>query len=292
METHQKQWEFLKNKFEAGQFSHAYLFAGQNKIGKKDFAKEFIKLINCLYYKSQSFENRSIKKTPCGQCQNCNLIEKESFPDLLMVTSINSESSIKNERDSMEIDVAQIRQVNSFLSYKSYYGGYKAVIIENAERMNQEAQNCFLKTLEEPKGKTVIILVSSKPEMLLPTIFSRCQVIKFFSFEKHQESKEQEEALKSLLPIITAELAAKFQYAKKVNLEGDNFNVILEVLQRYFRNVMLMKIGAIKENPQFTSNYPILKIKKIIKLIENIRYQMLTTNANPKLALEILLLEL
>lgn len=273
MKTHKKQWEFLKNKFEAGQFSHAYLFVGQNNIGKKDFAKELVKLIN----------NKSIAGSDLA-------IEREAFPDLLVVTSINSESSIKNEKDSMEIDVAQIRQVNNFLSYKSYYGGYKAIIIENAERMNQEAQHCFLKTLEEPKGNTVIILVSSKPEMLLSTIFSRCQVIKFFPFEKHQESKEQEEALKSLLPIITAELATKFQYAKKVNLDGDNFNIMLEVLQRYFRNMMLANIGVIEE-PRFTGNYSMSKLKKIIKLIETIRYQILTTNASPKLALEILLME-
>src|SRR5439155_12638026 len=114
-------------------------------------------------------------------CQNCLAIEKGSYPDLLFIKSSNSQSSIKDEVDKMEIDVAQVREAQNFLSYKSYYGGFKAVIVDDADRMNQEAQSCFLKTLEEPKGKTIIILNSSKPQILLQTITSRSQEIKFFN---------------------------------------------------------------------------------------------------------------
>ncbi len=276
---HQKQWEFLRNKYESNQLSHAYLFSGQDGIGKKYLAKEFVKYINCQE-----------KNKPCGECQNCKLIEKESFPDLLMVKSINSESSIKNEKDGMEIDVTQMREVNNFLSYKAYYGSFKTVIIDNADRMNQEAQNCFLKTLEEPKGKTIIILIASKPEVLLSTIFSRCQTIKFFPVEKYKESQEQQRILQDLLSVIYSELAVKFQYAKKINLEGDNLNKILEVLQRYFRNLLFAKIGIGKSVVE--NNHSILKLKKIIRLIETLNMQISTTNANPKLALEILLMEI
>jgi len=216
-----------------------------------------------------------------------------AFPDLFIVKSANSESSIKNEKDMMEIDVAQIREVNNFLSYKSYYGNCKIVIIENVERMNLEAQSCFLKTLEEPKGKTLIILITKNPEVLLPTIFSRCQTIKFFPFEKYKETQEEQETLQELLSIINSELATKFQYTKRVNLEGDNFNKILEVLQRYFRNLMLIKMGVIKQtSPSQFNNCPILRIKNIIRLIETLNTQISTTNASPKLALEILLMEL
>ena len=248
---------------------------------------------------------------------NCKLIGKESFPDLLIVKSINSESSIRNEKDMMEIDVAQTREVNNFLSYKSYYGNYKTVIIDNAERMNQEAQSCFLKTLEEPKGKTIIILATSRPEVLLPTIFSRCQAMKFFPVGKYKESKEEQNILQELLSIMHSELAVKFNYAKKINLEGDNFNIILRGLQRHFRNLMLMKIGVIKEiNPPKpvrpgangtkgrenypqngnsrpgASNYSVQTLKKIMRLIEALHKQMAETNASPKLALEILLMEI
>ncbi len=277
---HGKQWEFLEGKFMAGQLSHAYLFSGQEGIGKKQFAKGLIKLLNC--------QN---KNRPCAECVNCKLIEKEQYPDLMVVKSNNSESSVKNEKDMMEIDISQIRQVNNFLSYKSYYGNYKAVIIENADRMNIEAQNSFLKTLEEPKGKTVIILLSLKPETLLPTIFSRCQTIKFFPFEKYKESTEDKKTLQELLPILNGQLAEKFQYTKKVNLEGDNFNVILGVLQRYFRNLLLSKL-EITDSKSVVNNYSVDKIASIITLIEVLHLKIATTNASPKLALEVLLLEL
>src|SRR5579863_7564860 len=269
---HEKQWEFLKGKFEAGQLSHAYLISGQEGCGKKKFVKELVKLIN-------------------GNVANFDaLIEKEQFPDLLVVKSVNSDSSQKNEKDMMEIDVAQIRDVNTFLSYKSYYGKYKAVIIEDAERLNTEAQNSFLKTLEEPKGNTIIFLITSKPDALLTTIFSRCQTIKFFPFEKHKASTQEDKTLQELLGVINKELAVKFQYTKKVNLEGDNFVTMLKVLQRHFRNVLLAKLGVVKAETYV--DYPTEKLKKIIQLIETLHEQTLFTNVNTKLALEILLMEI
>ena len=276
MDIHKKNWDFLKSKFEAGQLSHAYLLSGQEGSGKKEFAKKFAKLINCQ--KSDTTDQS------CENCQNCTLIEKETFPDLVVVTSGASESSVKNEKDMMEIDVAQIREVNNFLSYKAYYGSYKTVIVDNAERMNQEAQSCFLKTLEEPKGKTIIFLIAKNPELLLPTIASRCQTIAFFPFNKYKESKTEQETLQDLLGVINAELAVKFQYAKKVNLEGDNLANILKTLQRYFRNMLLATIGAL---PGKATNYPIGKLKKIIRLIESLHRQTATTNANSKLELGI-----
>src|SRR3989344_1386575 len=181
MEAHQKQGEFLRGKFENGNLGHAYLFAGSEGIGKKEFTTKFVKLVNCLKPDVKQF---------CGECQNCVLIEKGSFPDLLVVASQNSTSSQKDGEDKMEIDVAQIRDAQNFLSYKAYYGNYKVVIVEHAERMNVEAQNCFLKTLEEPRGKTLIILISPKPDMLLPTISSRCQMLKFFGSKDYAKEDQ------------------------------------------------------------------------------------------------------
>ncbi len=273
-----KQWDFLKNKFDAGQLGHAYIFSGRDADAKIMFAKQVATLISA---------NTAAASDA--------LIEKEQFPDLLVVRSRNSKSSVDNAKDMMEIDVAQIRQVNTFLSYTSYYGGYKTVIIEDAERLNQEAQSCFLKTLEEPKGKTVVILLVKSPELLLPTISSRCQTISFSALGKYQESKEDQQLLQELLPILPAELATKFQYTKKVNLEGENFSLMLKVLQQYFRNMLLIKIGIHNSNLQTYSsaaNYSVEKLKKIIRLIEILYKQTTTTNASPKLALEILLMEM
>lgn len=314
MVGHKKQFDLLKKKFESEKLSHAYLFVGENQIGKKTFAKEFVKLVNCKE------ENR-----PCGVCKTCRDIEKEVYPDFLLVKS------------DKEIEVSQIRDAQNFLSYKSYYGSFKSVIIDEAERMNTEAQNCFLKTLEEPKGDTLIILVSAHPELMLPTIFSRCQTVKFYPLlnkevkrylldlgakEKVAESlttisqgklgravdlftnpdklEKEQKSLEELIKVINSNLAEKFQYTKKINLEEGNLKGILEVLQRYLRHLLFKKTGAeslaneeyFPEAEGNLKTYSVSKIKDILKLIEKLNTQTLVTNASPKLALEILLMEM
>ena len=182
-----------------------------------------------------------------------------------------------------EIQISQIKQIQNFLSYKSYYGAFRAVIVDNAQTMNQEAQSCFLKTLEEPKGQTLIFLISSKPDMFLPTISSRCQTIKFFKPknlpENHDKIKREQEILKELLPVINSSLAEKFKYTKSLDFEKRSAREILEVLQKYFRKQLL-------------NNFSDQKVKKALELSEEISQKLLFTNANPRLALEILLLEL
>lgn len=235
---HQKQWEFLKNKFEAGQLSHAYLFTGEEGIGKRMFTEKLVDFVGC------------------------------KFPDLLI---------IKKKEDKSEIEISQIREVQNFLAYKSYNGGYKIVIVEGAELMNQEAQSCFLKTLEEPKGQTLLLLISSKPEMILPTIYSRCQQIKFFRSKGHADSLEklekEKEILNSLLPVINSDLAEKFKYVKALDFEKQSVREIIYVLQKYLRK-------------------DLIKNKKALKLSEELNKKLMLTNASPKLALEILLMEI
>jgi len=327
---HKKQWEFLRKKYESEQLSHAYLFAGTREIGKKTFAVEFVKFLNCLarpkpFYPSvalregggeggldekplfRSAIGGATEGQACGKCVNCQMIEKNNFPDLLIVKSINSASSIKNEKDNLEIDINQIRDAQKFLSYKSYYGSFKSVIIDDAERMDIEAQNCFLKTLEEPKGKTLLILISSKPDMLLPTIISRCQTLKFFrpkDFPLNPERlKKDQKILKDLLSIINSDLSDKFKYVKSLDFEQQEPSDILEVMQKYLRNLLLIETGVSQLKDQgdffgdmsglerYPKKYSIQKIKNIIDLIEDINNKLLFTNANPKLALEILLME-
>jgi DNA polymerase III gamma/tau subunit len=283
------QWDFLKKKFEAGQLGHAYLLFGRDAESIKKFAKEFIKLINCLTYDVE----RS-KKDYCGKCQNCQMIDRQVFPDLIVVKSSDSESSQKNKKDMMSIEIDQIRDVQNFLGYKSYYGGYKSVIMENAERMTVEAQNCFLKNLEEPRGKTIIFLISSNSDFLLPTIYSRCQSV-FFENSGSSDKISENIELGGLLNIINKDLSEKFKYAKSVNLDGDNFDKILDELQRHFRGLLLAKI-RIKSDVNMViganGSYSVEKIKSILKVIENIKYQVATSNVNSKLTLEVVLLEL
>ena len=242
---HKKQWEFLKKKFEANQLSHAYLFTGADGIGKKLFAKEFAELLGC------------------------------KFPDLMILSEANKKDQVFG--DGGEIKISQIREVQNFLAYKSYNGGFKVVIVDGAEKMNQEAQSCFLKTLEEPKGQTLLILISSKPDMILGTIASRCQTIKFFKPKNLPENAEktakEQELLKGLLPLIGNNFAEKFKYVKSIDFEKQDAKEIVYVLQKHFRK-------------------DVVKNKKILELTEEISNKLIFTNASPKLALEILLMEI
>ena len=205
--------------------------------------------------------------------------------------------------DGKEIPISKIREVQNFLSYKSYYSSaYKSVIVDNAEKMNREAQSCFLKTLEEPKGKTLLILISSKPDMLLPTIFSRCQTIKFLGKPVLSQAKidEEKKLLHDLLDIACQGFSQKFKYVKSLDIEQQKLSDILEIFQKYLRYLLFLKIGAgqlaeqeyFSDVPDVFKNYPVSKIKKIINLSEEINSKMIFANANPKLAMEILLMEL
>jgi DNA polymerase-3 subunit delta' len=168
--------------------------------------------------------------------------------------------------------------------------------------MNQEAQSCFLKTLEEPKGKTMLILISSRPDMLLPTIFSRCQTVKFFGRPAlaQEKSDEQNKIMAELLAVISCGLSEKFKYVKSLDFDQNKLGKILEAMQNYFRYLLFLKtgIGEQKEHavfpkaPQFLQKYSVSKVKEDIKLMEDINSKLTFTNINPKLALEILLINI
>lgn len=283
----------MKNKFETRQLAHAYLFSGQDLESIRNFAKRFSKLVNCLYYKSNGREICSIDEKR-KVCQNCRMAERGNYLDFMIVKSANSESSLENGRDMMNIEIEQIRQAQDFLALKPYYGNYKFLIVDDAERMTFQAQSCFLKTLEEPRGKTIIFLISSKPSMLLPTVSSRCQEIKFFYQGTYEILNEEQELFSDLKKIMGLELAEKFQYAKNADLQDQNFSKILGVLRKYFRQLLLFKIGVISEPPLSFSakSYTAHQVKKIIELIENISHQATQNNINNKMALEVILMEI
>lgn len=153
---HKKQREMLREMAENDKIPHSLLFVGPESIGKKKVAKEFIKLINC--------EN----KNACGECVSCKQMEAGNHPDFLL---------IKGEK---EIKIDQIRDAQKKLSLTGRTkDSFKAVIIDRAHRLNSQAQAALLKTLEEPKGNALIILVTEHPNLLLDTILSRNWKMKF-----------------------------------------------------------------------------------------------------------------
>ena len=131
VDFYQSQWELAKKIFFEKK-NLSVLFSGQENLGKEDFAKELVKFLSC----------NQKGNFPCQQCFNCRAIEKENFPDLLILRP-----------EKKEIQISQIRELQAFLSLSPQLGNSKIAIIVQAELMNLSSQNCLLKTLEEPKGK-------------------------------------------------------------------------------------------------------------------------------------------
>lgn len=156
------QWQQLSDQLQANRMPHALLLTGIKGIGKTHFAKAFAQSMLC--------ESRQMDGSPCGQCRGCLLIAAGSHPDMTLVMP---------EDDSKVIKIDQIRKLINSMALSSQYAGYKIVIISPADAMNRNAANSLLKTLEEPPGQSLLVLVTDKPAYLPATIRSRCHQLKF-----------------------------------------------------------------------------------------------------------------
>jgi DNA polymerase-3 subunit delta' len=157
----QSSWNTLSQGRRNNHMPHALLLAGPELCGKYDFARSLAKSLLC--------EKRDTEtQSSCNDCKSCSLFEADSHPDY---------TSVQLAEKKSQIVVDQIRKLNEFVYLSRSYEGSRVVIIAPVERLNINAANSLLKTLEEPPEKTVLILVSSNPSQLIPTIRSRCQVL-------------------------------------------------------------------------------------------------------------------
>ena len=155
---HRKILELLTRVVHTKRLAHAYVFSGLEGIGKRLTALALAKNLLCSSGGGKS----------CGTCSACIQVDRGSHPDLMII-----------EPEKGVITIDSIRNLKRELSRKSFSGGYKVCLIDDAEKMNLQAENALLKTLEEPTPDTVIILITGKPYRLLPTVLSRCQHLKF-----------------------------------------------------------------------------------------------------------------
>ncbi|GAJ47404.1 DNA polymerase III subunit delta' [Aeromonas salmonicida] len=147
-------WHALSQTAEAGRLGHAWLLLGDPGLGKEQLAERLARLHLC---------QQPDRGEPCGQCHSCQLFDKGHHPDLGTVTV-----------DSKTIGVEAIREICARLQNSAQLGRGKVVIIPDAERMTESAANALLKTLEEPAGDSLLLLIASQVSRLLPTILSRC----------------------------------------------------------------------------------------------------------------------
>jgi len=149
----------LKKAFAREKIPHAYLFVGIPGTGKTTTAFALLQTLNCL---------EAVDGDGCGHCFSCRLIISGNFPDIHII-----------KPDGNTIKIHQIRELNRQYGFKPLKGPYRMSIIQEAEKMTEEAANAFLKTLEEPPDNNVLILNVTDPRDMLPTIVSRCQKVAF-----------------------------------------------------------------------------------------------------------------
>lgn len=166
---HKKIIYFLQHSIEKNQLSHAYLFYGAEHLGKTTVARYLAKSIFCQNYRNQNI-------LPCNKCTNCGQFENGVHPDLIIIRRITDGKTGKLKKN---IGIEQIKDANGKLALSSFLKNYKIVLIEEAEKLSLGAANSLLKILEEPKGKTIFMLIANQTERMPKTIISRCQKIKF-----------------------------------------------------------------------------------------------------------------
>ena len=155
---------------------HALLFQGRAGVGKLAFAQAFAQGLLC---ESPREDGRA-----CGRCLACGWFEQGSHPDFRPIqpesgSEGEEEKESKGRKGSHQIVIEQVREIASLMNLSTHRNGMRVVLIHPAEAMNASAANGLLKTLEEPPPNTVLILVTHRPQNLLPTVRSRCRKVEF-----------------------------------------------------------------------------------------------------------------
>ena len=287
----------------------AYLFVGVANVGKETVALNFAKSINC----------RTSDEGACGTCLSCRKADNGNHPDLQIIRPSGA-----------WIKIDQIRELQKRIIYRPLEGVRKVYILAEAERMNLEAANCLLKTLEEPPADSVLILLTTNLDALLPTIRSRCQIIPFHSLVISELAGhlierfdiDESQALRvatttggtvgKALTLLQdgASFEEEIPEIMIANNRLDAFRIAekwtqqpeaLDHLVTWYRDLVLLHQGApvdllthvhhAEQLEQLTARYSRLQLQSAIKAIFETK-AMLQRNVNATLALEVLALKL
>jgi len=241
---------FLKNIIKNKSLANGYIFYGAEGLGKKQTALQFIKEIFKQSSPSENVEERITNNNH----PDFLIIEPDSLLATKSSGSFDLEKKIKSESEIIKI--AQIRNIKTFLSQKSINSEKKVVLIIDAHLLNEAASNCLLKTLEEPSNG-IFILLTSKLNLLLETIISRCQIVRFRSFS----SEQLKSILKEYFDTSKLNRNSNFKIDDLINSANGSPNQLLKNIEIWndFSDEIINKLDS-----PIKSSLEILEISKLI----------------------------
>ena len=298
---------YLNNIIINKSFANGYIFYGAEGLGKKQTALQFIKEIFKQYSTSENVEERITNNNH----PDFLIIEPDSLSATQSSGRADHEKTIKS--GSEIIKISQIRNIKTFLGQKSINSEKKIVLIIDAHLLNEAASNCLLKTLEEPSNG-IFILLTSQFNLLLDTIISRCQIVRFRSFS----SEQIKSILKEYLDTPKLKINTKLKFEDLINSANGSPNQLLKNIEilKDFSDEIISKLDSPIKN-----SLEILEISKsisekleifqqiclvnliqtiwwrktknpsLVKKLENLKY-FIKKNIQPKLAWEITFLKI
>ena len=242
-----KTLRYLTNIVKSNNFSHAYIFAGENHTDCLNLVREFVKAAYCI---------SDDEEKPCGYCLPCQKIEHDNHEDVVYL-----------KREGSIIKVLQIEELLKSLSVKPASSNRITAIIPEADKMNSHSQNKLLKTLEEPAPGYIVILVSEMPEKLLETIKSRCVSIRMESAGYGKENDMQTDAAVLVDKLLNNDPYFEItKFIDNIVTDKEHCPMFLDALETEFDNRLkyCIETGAVNYDTSFG-------ISRIMGLIGDVR---------------------
>jgi DNA polymerase-3 subunit delta' len=262
--------DMLRQHAARGDVRHAYLFCGPPGLGRRTLALRLAQALNC----TKPFA----PGVPCGLCRDCKQIDAMQHPDMNIIQALDADN-LPKEGGTLKVD--QIREVQRSMSLKPYQSKYRVALFLRFQEANDNAANALLKTLEEAPAHAILLLTADTPEQLLPTIVSRCEILRLrpLPIEAVQADliyrgvdeerarllahisggrpgyarrliddvtllEKRDERLNDLQTLLPAARVEKFSYADKLSKDKDAMRQAITIWLTYWRDVMLRVAGA------------------------------------------------